>query len=67
MNKLILATRQGVVICERDEKDWKETSRGLIDQHATSIIAREGVILAGTENGIFRSGDPLDGIPPRHF
>lgn len=57
MTKLILATGQGVVICESNNKDWNEVSRGLTDQHVTSIIAREGVILAGTENGIFRSDD----------
>ena len=57
MNKLMLATEKGVVICERDEKDWHESSRGLTNQHVTSVIAREGVILAGTENGVFRSDD----------
>ena len=57
MNKLILATEKGIVLCECDEEDWHESSRGLTNQHITSVIAREGVILAGTENGIFRSGD----------
>jgi len=57
MNKLLLATEQGLVICERNGDDWHESLRGLTDQHVTSVIAREGVILAGTENGIFRSDD----------
>ena len=57
MNNLLLATEQGLVICERNGDDWRESSRGLNDQHVTSVIAREGVILAGTENGIFRSQD----------
>ena len=57
MNKLILATEQGIVICEYDGNNWHESSRGLTDQHVTSVIAREGVILAGTENGVFRSDD----------
>jgi photosystem II stability/assembly factor-like uncharacterized protein len=57
MNKLILATERGVVICERNGDDWHESLRELIDQHITSVIAREGVILAGTTNGIFRSED----------
>jgi hypothetical protein len=57
MNRLILASEQGVVICERDGDAWSESARGLRDQHATSVIAREGVILVGTENGIFRSED----------
>ena len=29
----------------------------MIDQHVTSLIAREGVILAGTRHGVFRSDD----------
>jgi photosystem II stability/assembly factor-like uncharacterized protein len=57
MNKLILATEQGVVICEREGDGWVLSTRGLTNQHVTSIIAREGVILAGTEDGIFRSDD----------
>ena len=57
MNKLLLATEQGIVICERNGDSWHEVLRGLADQHVTSVIAREGVILAGTENGIFRSED----------
>ncbi len=28
MNKLILATEQGIVICEREGKDWHESARG---------------------------------------
>ncbi|HLO33855.1 MAG TPA: hypothetical protein VK249_32200 [Anaerolineales bacterium] len=57
MNDLILATKQGIVICEREGDGWVLSTRGLTDQHATSLIAREGVILAGTENGVFRSDD----------
>ena len=57
MTQIILATERGIVICERRETEWHETSRGLTDQNATSVIAREGVILAGTENGVFRSED----------
>jgi hypothetical protein len=57
MNKLILASERGLVICERDGNDWHESGRALVDQQVTSVIAREGVILAGTKNGIFRSSD----------
>jgi photosystem II stability/assembly factor-like uncharacterized protein len=74
MNKLILATEKGIVICERKDKDWQESSPGLTDQHVTSVIAREGVILAGTEDGIFRSdnegktwAEASDGIYSRHI
>jgi len=57
MYRLILATEKGIVISEHDDNGWTELARGLKDQHATSVIAREGVILAGTENGVFRSED----------
>ena len=57
MNRLLLATQQGLVICERNDASWHEASRSLADQHVTSVIAREGVILAGTEHGVFRSED----------
>jgi photosystem II stability/assembly factor-like uncharacterized protein len=57
MSKLILATEQGIVICERDGHNWKESIRSLKDYSVTSAIAREGVILAGTQDGIFRSDD----------
>ena len=57
MNKLFLAIEQGIVICGHNRDSWQESLRGLTDQHVTSVIAREGVILAGTENGIFRSED----------
>jgi photosystem II stability/assembly factor-like uncharacterized protein len=57
MNQLILATEKGIVFCECDDQGWRESSRELANQHVTSVIAREGVILAGTEHGIFRSND----------
>ena len=57
MATLILATAKGILICEQDGNDWHDVTRSLTDQHVTSVIAREGVILAGTENGVFRSDD----------
>jgi len=57
MNKLLLATEQGIAICDRDGDNWKEPVRALKDYSVTSVIAREGVILAGTQDGIFRSDD----------
>ena len=56
-NTLLLATERGVVIGDRDQAGWREIRRGLTDQRVTSIIAREGVILAGTRTGVFRSDD----------
>jgi hypothetical protein len=55
MTKLILATEQGIVVCERKEAGWHESLRGLTDQNITSITVREGTLLAGTTKGVFRS------------
>jgi len=41
MNKLILATEQGVVTCEREGNGWSPSTRGLTDQPVTSVIAHE--------------------------
>jgi len=59
MHHLLLATSKGLVVCERAEAadDWRESRRGLDGRHVTSVIAREGVILAGTTDGVFRSDD----------
>jgi photosystem II stability/assembly factor-like uncharacterized protein len=57
MNKLLLATEQGLAICDRDGDNWREATHGLKDHNVTSVIAREGVILAGTTKGVFRSED----------
>jgi photosystem II stability/assembly factor-like uncharacterized protein len=54
---LILATADGVIACERGGEDWRVVNRGLAGRRATSAIAREGVILAGTTDGVFRSDD----------
>lgn len=54
----LLATSHGAHTYERDTKNtWRETARGLTDHNVTSIIARNGVILAGTTDGVFRSDD----------
>jgi photosystem II stability/assembly factor-like uncharacterized protein len=57
MDKLLLATESGLVICERDHGGWREIARRLAEHQVTSVIAREGVILAGTTQGVFRSDD----------
>jgi photosystem II stability/assembly factor-like uncharacterized protein len=43
-------------MCER-EHEWSLIRRGLEGRRVTSVIAREGVILAGTTEGVFRSDD----------
>lgn len=54
---LYLATPNGLVTGVRDADGWRELKRTLVNQHLTSVIAREGVVLAGTTNGVFRSDD----------
>jgi photosystem II stability/assembly factor-like uncharacterized protein len=54
---LIVATGHGIFTYERNEHDWRARARGLDGQNVTSAIAREGVILVGTTNGVFRSDD----------
>jgi len=40
-----------------DGDGWRAESHSLTNREATSVIAREGVILAGTTTGVFRSDD----------
>jgi photosystem II stability/assembly factor-like uncharacterized protein len=56
-DQILLATTHGVIIAKRDQAGWRELRRSLAEQHVTSISAREGVILAGTKNGTYRSDD----------
>jgi photosystem II stability/assembly factor-like uncharacterized protein len=53
---IYLATENGLLVCERDDK-WRVVRRELAGRHVTSVIAREGTILAGTTDGVFRSDD----------
>jgi photosystem II stability/assembly factor-like uncharacterized protein len=46
-----------MVTLQNDGDDWRKIRRSLDGKHATSVIAREGVILAGTVGGIYRSDD----------
>jgi photosystem II stability/assembly factor-like uncharacterized protein len=55
--ELIMATDQGVVTAVKAGKGWRVRHRSLEGQQVTCIIAREGVILAGTRRGVFRSAD----------
>jgi photosystem II stability/assembly factor-like uncharacterized protein len=54
---LLLATTEGLVVCEGGPGAWRESHRSLEDQHLTTVIARQGVILAGSRQGVFRSDD----------
>jgi len=55
--ELFLATKNGVLQAHNTNGSWQTEKRGLDGRTVTSIIAREGVILAGTTDGIFRSDD----------
>jgi len=55
---ILLATNQGLVVCQRSESGgWQILHRALEGISVTSVIAREGVILAGTTDGVYRSDD----------
>ncbi|MBI5033847.1 MAG: hypothetical protein HZB51_25290 [Chloroflexi bacterium] len=56
-SKLVLATSRGVRAYERSKNNWQPTAHGLEHRRVTSIIARQGVILAGTTDGVYRSDD----------
>jgi hypothetical protein len=57
MTTIYLATKAGLAICEGEGTTWQVVERVLPNQHVTSLIAREGVILAGTTRGVQRSDD----------
>jgi photosystem II stability/assembly factor-like uncharacterized protein len=54
---LLLATENGVVVCEREGQGWQEARRSLEDQRVTSLLAQGGAVLAGTRHGLYRSED----------
>src|SRR6266545_4122237 len=73
VSTLYLATNSGLVIAEHNGADWGVAGRTLEGHHVTSVIAREGVILAGTRHGVVRSddggqswGDASAGLTERH-
>jgi photosystem II stability/assembly factor-like uncharacterized protein len=54
-DKLILATSQGIAICEHVLGKWQLSKKELAGTHITSVTAKGNLILAGTQEGIFRS------------
>jgi photosystem II stability/assembly factor-like uncharacterized protein len=71
---LLLATEHGLIFCDREGENWRVAPRVLADRRLTSVIAREGVILAGTTEGVFRSDDmgqtwpeANEGLSSRHI
>lgn len=57
MPDLVLTTRQGFARCSLARDEWLPVSASLPDRSLTSLIAREGVILAGSPQGVLRSDD----------
>ena len=51
---LLIATTTGLIVSDSSGREQVHTLTG---QHVTSVIAREGVILAGTTDGVRRSDD----------
>jgi photosystem II stability/assembly factor-like uncharacterized protein len=54
---LLVATQNGLSIFHRLDNRWHESRRILSERDVTGVVAREGVILAGTSAGVFRSDD----------
>lgn len=57
MSDLLLATSNGLVVCDQHAASWQVGAHSLQGLRLTSVSARSGVILAGTTNGIWRSED----------
>ncbi|HUT20980.1 MAG TPA: hypothetical protein VM366_17645, partial [Anaerolineae bacterium] len=54
---LYLATSHGLAIAEWRDGAWQVAQRALPGQVVTSVTACEGLVLAGTAEGIYRSDD----------
>ena len=58
MNALLgIAMNSGFALYRRDGQEWQCVRRSLVGRRVTSLIAREGVILAGTQEGVVCSDD----------
>ena len=55
--EITLATNDGVVKQSRQNGHWRESGRSMHGHEIRTIMARQGVMMAGTKNGIFRSED----------
>jgi photosystem II stability/assembly factor-like uncharacterized protein len=54
---LFASTSHGIYTFERDDVTWRETNAALIRKDFTCVTARDGVVLAGAKDGIYRSAD----------
>jgi photosystem II stability/assembly factor-like uncharacterized protein len=55
--ELYLATNNGLFVAQAEGDGWQIVRQGLDGRHVTTVIAREGVILAGTTDGVYRSAN----------
>src|SRR5215467_903009 len=62
-DNLLLATTEGLGVYAREGAEWRPlpaaagVRQGLAGREVLCVIAREGVILAGTREGVWRSDD----------
>lgn len=54
---ILVATDHGVILCEQRGQVLEPAYNALAGHHVTSVVAREGVMLAGTRDGVQRSDD----------
>jgi len=54
---LVAGTSRGIAIAQWEEGRWRMVRHGLEGKAVTSVINREGAILAGTREGVHRSDD----------
>ncbi|MGI8827703.1 MAG: WD40/YVTN/BNR-like repeat-containing protein [Chloroflexota bacterium] len=71
---LLVATKDGLVVATSATDGWRQECRFLTGHDVTSVVSREGVILAGTTEGVFRSNDvgttwseASEGLSVRHI
>jgi len=55
--ELHLATKTGLVTVQQSDGTWQVINRALEGHFVTSVIAREGAVLAGTTQGLYASAD----------
>lgn len=55
--EILCGTKTGFIKAKSEQGHWQVVSHALKDKEISCLIAREGVILAGTKEGVFRSDD----------
>jgi photosystem II stability/assembly factor-like uncharacterized protein len=56
-DQLFVATADGLAICDHRGENWREIGRGLAGHPITCVSAGSAALLAGTNDGIWRSED----------